>query len=120
MRRNKAFFRKQTSLAMQVIWNKKAIEQLDEILEFSRKEFGERIAQKLYVHFMNYDSLLTHNPLLGIVEPLLLNRKLTYRSIVIHKRFKMVYYFRESSQSLHIAAIWDTRREPRNQARNLK
>ena len=66
---------------------------------------------------MSYEPLLAANPRLGITEPLLAGRKREYRSIVVHKLFKLVYYVKD--ETLYIAALWDTRREPRAQADNL-
>lgn len=105
---------------MQVMWNKKAINQLDAIIEYGRYKFGERTAQRLYTRIMSYEPLLAANPKLGIEEPLLIGRKRAYRSIVVHKHFKLVYYINEVKQVIRIAALWDTRREPTVQADNTK
>lgn len=51
-------------------------------------------------------------PYLGEVEQLLIGRRLEYRSLVIHKYAKLVYYVNEKKSALFIAALWDTRREP--------
>ena len=74
---------------MQVTWNKKALTQLDAVMKYGRQEFGERTG-----------------------------RKREYRSIVVHKLFKLVYYVKDDI--LHIAALWDTRREPVTQAGTTK
>ena len=102
---------------MQVTWNKKALNQLDAVMAYGRQEFGERAVQRLYTRIMSYEPLLAANPRLGIAEPLLAGRKRAYRSIVVHKLFKLVYYVK--GDILHIAALWDTRREPRTQADNV-
>ena len=98
-------------------WNKKALNQLDAVMAYGRQEFGERAVQRLYTRIMSYEPLLAANPRLGIAEPLLAGRKRAYRSIVVHKLFKLVYYVK--GDILHIAALWDTRREPRTQADNM-
>ena len=67
---------------------------------------------------MSYEPLLAANPRLGITEPLLAGRKREYRSIVVHKLFKLVYYVKD--ETLYIAALWDTRREPHAQADTTK
>ena len=41
-----------------------------------------------------------------------------YRSIIVRRLNKVVYYVK--GDTLHIAAFWDTRREPKNQARQTK
>ena len=43
------------------------------------------------------------------------HRKQAYRSIIVRRLNKVVYYVK--GDILHIAAVWDTRREPKNQAR---
>ena len=48
----------------------------------------------------------------------LAGRKREYRSIVVHKLFKLVYYVK--GDTLHIAALWDTRREPDTQSATTK
>ena len=103
---------------MQVTWNKKALNQLDAVMAYGRQEFGERAVQRLYTRIMSYEPLLAANPRLGIAEPLLAGRKRAYRSIVVHKLFKLVYYVKNNT--LYIAALWDTRREPCVQADNVK
>lgn len=36
------------------------------------------------------------------------------------KRFKLIYYYAESSDTVHIADIWDTRREPSKLSKRIK
>ena len=103
---------------MQVTWNKKALTQLDAVMKYGIREFGERTAQRLYARIMSYEPLLAANPRLGVEEPLLAGRKRQYRSLVVHKLFKLVYYVKDDT--LYIAALWDTRREPCAQADNVK
>ena len=103
---------------MQVTWNKKALTQLDAVMKYGIREFGERTAQRLYARIMSYEPLLAANPRLGVEEPLLAGRKRQYRSLVVHKLFKLVYYVK--NDTLYIAALWDTRREPCVQADNVK
>ena len=103
---------------MQVTWNKKALTQLDAVVRYGTREFGERTAQRLYAHIMSYEPLLAANPRLGVEEPLLAGRKRQYRSLVVHKLFKLVYYVKDDT--LYIAALWDTRREPCAQADDVK
>lgn len=41
-----------------------------------------------------------------------------YRGIVIHKHCKIIYYVEDNT--LHIADLWDTRREPKVLVQSLK
>lgn len=95
---------------MRVTWNQKALDQLDDILEYGRQEFGVRTARQLFIRIMSYEPLLAANPKLGKTEPLLANRKRAYRSIVAHRNFKLIYYV--EGDTVYIANLWDTRREP--------
>ncbi len=55
---------------------------------------------------------------MGPKELLLQDKKRDFRSVVISKQNKLVYYV--EGDTLYIAALWDTRREPRLQADNTK
>ena len=50
---------------------------------------------------------------MGKIDPLFAHRKQTYRSIIVRRLNKVVYYVKDDT--LHVAAFWDTRREPKNQ-----
>ena len=58
--------------------------------------------------------LLAEMPIMGKTDPLFVHRKLTYRSFIVRRLNEIVYYVKDDT--LHIAAFWDTRREPKNQA----
>ena len=44
--------------------------------------------------------------------------KQAYRSIIVRRLNKIVYYVQ--GNTIHIAAFWDTRREPKAQAHQTK
>ena len=52
------------------------------------------------------------------VEPLLANRTHLYRSVVINKLNKLIYYI--ENETIIIADFWDTRREPKEQANQIR
>ena len=103
---------------MRVKWNKEALEQLDFVVTYVRREFGNRTAQRVYNRILSNEPLLAQNPFMGPREVLLANRSEGFRSIVVHKYCKLVYYVEEDT--VRIADLWDTRREPHTQADNLK
>ena len=102
---------------MQVIWNTEATRQLDLLIDYVGQEFGQRAMQNLYDRLLSYEPLLAANPGLGRKEPLLEGHPKGFRSIVVHRYCKLIYYVEEDG--LHIADLWDTRREPDAQANNL-
>lgn len=101
---------------MKVIVQKAASRQISRVYTYGEQHFGLQAAEKTHARIMETLRLLATNPRLGIAEPLLAGRKREYRSVVVHERFKLVYYIDEAKQVIRIVALWDTRREPRNQA----
>lgn len=55
---------------------------------------------------------------LGHFEPLLSDYGQSYRSIVINRLNKLIYYIKDNT--VLIAAFWDTRREPKAQAQRIE
>ena len=101
---------------MKVIVQKTAARQISRVYTDGEQRFGKQAAEKTHARIMQALHLLAANPRLGKEEPLLAGRKREYRSLVVHKLFKLVYYMDEKKQTLYIAALWDTRREPAAQA----
>ncbi|OUP08779.1 hypothetical protein B5F34_07875 [Mediterranea sp. An20] len=102
---------------MRVIWNAKATRQLNQLLAYAEQEFGRRVMQNIYHRLLSYEPLLAANPGMGRKEPLLAEHPEGFRSIVVHKYCKLVYHV--EADTIRIAALWDTRREPVRQADGL-
>ena len=96
---------------MKVIWSIQAKEGLQKTSNYIRKEFGKRSKQKFLDEVLHVASLLERNPYLGQVESLLDEASVEYRSIVVNRINKLVYYIHEST--IEIVVLWDTRREPK-------
>lgn len=64
------------------------------------------------------ENLVKRNPNIGLVDPLFAGRKRPYRSSIINGLSKMVYFI--DDETIYIAAFWDTRREPKKQAEQVK
>ena len=62
--------------------------------------------------------MLRRSPYIGQIDPLFEDRAKTYRSVIVNGLNKMVYYIEDDT--LHIAAFWDTRMEPEEQAAGVK
>ena len=103
---------------MKVIVQKATARQISRVYTYGEQHFGKRAAEKTHARIVEALHLLAANPRLGVAEPLLAGRKRQYRSLVVHKLFKLVYYVKDNT--LYIAALWDTRREPCAQADNVK
>lgn len=105
---------------MKVIVQKVAAKQIDQVYDYGELHFGRRAAEKLHTSIVQSMRLLQLQPYIGVTEPLLAGRKYVYRSFVVHKHFKLIYYINEEVGEIYIADLWDTRREPLRQAEPLK
>ncbi len=99
---------------MKIHWHKRAAAQLHQVEEYVLHEFGERIRQEFMDEIEQTTLSLADMPTMGKLDPLFAHRKQSYRSIIVRRLNKIVYFVK--SDTLHIAAFWDTRREPKNQA----
>lgn len=79
------------------------------------RDFGEKVRQEFMDEVEEAVLSLAKMPNRGKIDPLFAHRKIEYRSIVVRRLNKIVYYIK--NDTIHIAAFWDTRREPKNQAR---
>ena len=103
---------------MKIHWHKRAAAQLHKIEEYVQRDFGERIRQEFMDEVEQATLSLADMPTMGIIDPLFAHRKQTYRSLIVRRLNKIVYYVQ--GDTIHIAAFWDTRREPKSQARQTR
>ena len=103
---------------MKVVWSLQAKENLQQTSNYIRREFGKKSKQKFLDEVLHVASLLESNPYIGQVEPLLDEASVEYRSIVVNHINKLVYYIHENT--LEIVVLWDTRREPKSLAKEVK
>ena len=103
---------------MKTIWDPQARQSMRQIARYIQARFGS-IARKAYVQKVkDAENLVKRNPNIGLVDPLFAGRKRPYRSIIINGLSKMVYFI--DDETIYIAAFWDTRREPKKQAEQVK
>ncbi|MBQ9671569.1 MAG: type II toxin-antitoxin system RelE/ParE family toxin [Prevotella sp.] len=88
---------------------------MHQIEQYVLRDFGERIRKEFMDDVEHAVLSLTEMPTKGKADPLFAHRALPYRSIIVRRLNKIVYYVKDDT--LHIAAFWDTRREPKLQAR---
>lgn len=97
-----------------IIWRHNAIESRVEILRYCKDVFGEKATRKLNDRIEKCTARLRKFPTSGFIEPLLTGRPIQYRSIMLNKRFKLIYYskFIEGVEYVEIVDIWDTLLNP--------
>ena len=103
---------------MKVSWSKRAAKSAQTNATYIYKEFGRQASQKFLLEIAHVSKLLEENPYLGPIEPLLMYKKKQYRSIVVNRLNKMVYYIK--GETIRVAAVWDTRKEPNTLSNQLK
>ena len=103
---------------MKIHWHKRAAAALHQVEEYILQEFGERIRREFMDEVDQAVLALADMPTLGKIDPLFAHRRQTYRSIIVRRLNKVVYYVKDDT--IHIAAFWDTRREPKAQAKQVK
>ena len=104
---------------MRVIWKNKAIRHLELLTDYGLETFGEKAVTRFVNNVRAYDKRLATNPYMGALEPLLANRRLPYRSLVVHPHYKLIYWVDEKQDTVFIAALWDTRRNPDNLSESM-
>ena len=99
---------------MIIHWHKRAATQLQQVEDYVLQHFGERIRKEFMDEVEQVVTELADMPTMGKLDPLFAHRKQAYRSIIVRRLNKVVYYVK--GDIIHIAAFWDTRREPKIQA----
>ena len=97
---------------MQIEVSKRAQRQWLQILVYYNEMGGEKAAAKLHLRYLQKQKRLLKFPESGTPEPLLRDRKIHYRSVIINEYYKMVYYVK--GDVLRVAAFWDMRMHPDN------
>ena len=104
----------------QIKWQKRAENELFRYLVKGYIEFGETTANNFAATVASINKDLERFPEIGYPELLLKNRKKKYRARHIIGRFKIIYYYNETTDTVHIADIWDMIRDPAKFANRIK
>ena len=94
---------------MKIKISKNAEKHLDSIFDFIFKE-NEKAAINTYNTILDEIELLIKYPQMAAKESLLEDSSHTYSSLVVMRRYKVVYFI--GDETVHISAIWDCRRNP--------
>lgn len=99
-----------------VTWTRRAQEHKNKILLYGLMTFGETSAKKLNSLFEKYCVILSNNPYIGREEQQLKGiGGCSYRSVLIHKYYRLVYRVEDSAtggEEIVIVYVLDTRSNP--------
>ncbi|MBQ3656443.1 MAG: type II toxin-antitoxin system RelE/ParE family toxin [Bacteroidales bacterium] len=102
---------------MKVLWTQFALKEVRKISNYIGRKFGQKAKQDFLQEVQHIDNLLSQMPNMGKVEPLLADLSITYRSIVLARLDKIVYYI--ENNEIIISDFWDMRRNPKTLANRL-
>ena len=78
-------------MEVKILWTEFAINQLEQIFDFYKYKASINVARKIIAQIVDRTMLLEKNPLLGVREPLLADRKKEYRYLV-EGNYKIIYW----------------------------
>ncbi len=85
---------------VQVIWRKKALQDLEQLLEKAYLEYGQTTMNRHIESLEEIEKRLTLYPDSYPPEPLLRNKKKRYRGAHLLGRFEIIYYHSPKSYKL--------------------
>ncbi|KAF5069930.1 hypothetical protein DSECCO2_227970 [anaerobic digester metagenome] len=93
-------------MEVKVLWSDTSLVQLQEIFDYYSFKANHSIARKIVKGIVKKSILLESNPLIGVKEPLLLDRPFEYRFIV-ENNYKIIYRFNDNMLELFPYLIVD-------------
>ena len=104
---------------MKIIWLTEARSHMRAAFSYGKQVFGLRVAIRFRDKVKNSSYRLSTHPYLGMKELALSDKDKSYRSLVVHSHYKLIYWVDEEQDTVFIAALWDTRRNPDDLSESL-
>lgn len=103
---------------MKVKLSKRFQNEFNSVVDYILDNFGASSAKEFTDSVKIRISWIAENPLVGRCEPLLSNRKIEYRCLIVSKHNKVIYY--TGGSTIHIVDLWDMRRDPKTLINRVK
>jgi plasmid stabilization system protein ParE len=103
---------------MKVKWTLLAKDGLREIANYIKKNFGAQARMDFLHDVKHTNKLLGSQPYMGPIELTLDGHPEGFRSIVVHKLSKIIYYI--DNDHIEVADFWNCRQAPENLANRIK
>ena len=97
---------------MVVDWREKAQQHWIEQLEYCARTFGEPTALEFIKSTDAKIEKICKFPESGTREPLLNDKEMNYRYVLIQKRVKLIYRYDEELRTIFIEDVWNTKMLP--------
>ena len=102
-------------------WTVGFLRQMDERIGYASMEFGKFTANRWAEEIAAIEQRLKAYPTSYPPEGLLHGKKELYRRChMMHRRFKLIYYYDEAEDTVHLVDIWDSKMDPRTLIRRIK
>jgi len=95
---------------MKVLWTEFAESQLDGIYDYILN-INPYIAADIYNEILDETAMLEYFPQMAAIEPLLSEFPEEYRSLVVRRNYKAVYYI-DCETTIYVVAVFDCRQNP--------
>jgi plasmid stabilization system protein ParE len=99
---------------MRVILLPQALRRLDEIFDWVSTSNSKEAAARVYNAILDELEILERQPKIAAIETILADLPQQFRSLVINRKYKAVYYIEEAEETVFVATVWDCRRNPEN------
>jgi plasmid stabilization system protein ParE len=102
-------------------WRERATLLLEDYIENASVEYGKTTAQRWVEEIAAFEDRVRQYPFSYSPEQLLLGKDILYRKCQIMKRrFKLIYYYDEAEDAVHVIDIWDTKMNPKALIRRIR
>lgn len=95
-----------------IIWKDSATLSLERHIDYALSEFGRKAVKNWYKYILRIEGRMSIQPESFPLEPLLADRKRRYRSAILMKNFKLIFFYDENADTVYIDTIWDMRMHP--------
>lgn len=104
-------------MEIEIKWTKFALGQTREIFNYYSDIAGYETAESIIEGIINAPHKLSGKPELGQIEPILEGRPENFRYL-IHKNYKLIYWYNVHKNRIEIIDVFDTRQNPIKLKRN--
>ena len=98
-------------MEIDVVWLQFAIDRLRHIYIYYTEKADRNTAQKIISEIVDATAILSEQPNMGVVEPLLVHHNQKFRYIIV-KNYKIVYWLNVNQNRVEIANVFDVRQNP--------
>ena len=95
---------------MKVLWTTFAESQLNDIYDYIQLK-NPYAAAEIYNDILDESAMLARFPQMAAIEPLLSEFPEAYRSLVVRRNYKVVYYI-DNKTTIYVVAVFDCRQNP--------